>query len=370
VPRPPLPFYGESSAGQRLDQHPTPNPELDRFCINEMRKWPDDVRLEAFANIMLPVPDARGHRRLVGPIRARMLDRLEDGYGKSWARSERGAKWIYEVSRGWEEIGVPRTCQKRHRRTLRSNGFILEDTGPRPGDGQVVNWFCIADIPGFCLMAIDQRLAMIDRSGRTDRFTQHIRKELLRLKAFILGKLGLAHEPDPPSLDDPPLSEPDPLHNEPPLLPEADPLHNNEKRKEFSNENSKEKACSASSLGGSSKITSISTEEAAQRWDKLCEEDEHGGSLRTLAQIMAEKNESGAVSVRRVWRKLGERYLKLRGQLDLTEEAWSYGFEAAIDHEAPNIGYAAKAARGYERNGGEKTRRMAVLLNTLGEEKR
>jgi hypothetical protein len=64
--------------------------ELERFCINEMRRWADEARLEAFSNIKRLEPDARGHQRTIGRSGALMLNSLVDGYGKSWVRDDWG----------------------------------------------------------------------------------------------------------------------------------------------------------------------------------------------------------------------------------------------------------------------------------------
>jgi hypothetical protein len=67
---------------------------------------------------------------------------------------------------------------------------------------------------------------------------------------------------------------------------------------------------------------------------------------------MAEKNKRGKVEATKLWRKLGRRYLKYRKERPhLSDEAWSEGFDAAVFHEAPNIGYVLKSAESFHRRG-------------------
>jgi hypothetical protein len=96
----------------------------------------------------------------------------------------------------------------------------------------------------------------------------------------------------------------------------------------------------------------VTDEDPYSSWETLCDLDPFGDRLRTLAQIMAEKNKRGKVRATKVWRKLGRRYLKYREERPhLSDEAWSEGFDAAVLHEAPNIGYVLKAAESFHRRG-------------------
>jgi DNA-binding MarR family transcriptional regulator len=95
------------------------------------------------------------------------------------------------------------------------------------------------------------------------------------------------------------------------------------------------------------KVKKFSEEEAGKRWQQLTDSATHGESLRTLAEMLASENKTGEVAVTRVWRELGERYLRAREKDDLGDGAWAYGFDVAISNEAPNIGYVLKAARNY-----------------------
>lgn len=95
------------------------------------------------------------------------------------------------------------------------------------------------------------------------------------------------------------------------------------------------------------KVKKLSEEEIEERWEALCASDPHGDDLRKLAELLAAENKTGEVSVGRLWNELGERYLKNRQREDLSEEAWSYGFEIAISRQKPSIGYVMPCARGY-----------------------
>ncbi len=102
------------------------------------------------------------------------------------------------------------------------------------------------------------------------------------------------------------------------------------------------------------RIAKLTDEEAERRWEELCGEDPHGGSLRRLASLLAAENAGGEVAITRVWNELGDRYLRTRERVELPEAAWAYGFERAIARPAPNIGWVVKAARSYEPGGGPK----------------
>lgn len=97
------------------------------------------------------------------------------------------------------------------------------------------------------------------------------------------------------------------------------------------------------------RVKRLSDEEAEERFAELCRGDPHGESLRTLSELLAEENDSGQVQITKVWREIGERYLKKRSEGGISEEAWAYGFDQAISRHAPNIGYVHSAANGYRR---------------------
>lgn len=112
-----------------------------------------------------------------------------------------------------------------------------------------------------------------------------------------------------------------------------------------SNESSKKEVSLSPSNGKKKKL---STEEATRLWEDLVSSDPHGRHLEALAEIMAEKNQSGEVAITRVWRELGIGYRDARARNpDLSEEAWDYGFHAAVSKEAPNIRYAQSAAKNF-----------------------
>jgi hypothetical protein len=209
----------------------------DRFCINEMRRWADEARLEAFSNIKRLEPDARGHQRTIGRSGALMLNSLVDGYGKSWVRDDWGPQWMWRTYWDWLELGVKRTSARIQRRNLGEDGdgLILEKEGIRPTDGQVVNFFCLADPVGLFLKATDERLALIDASGRRDRFTRRIKKCLLEQKAKVLRWMQGEDEPQPETPDNRTACDTDPPAQELLYLSDRDPLHKYEKKaKEFS----------------------------------------------------------------------------------------------------------------------------------------
>lgn len=140
------------------------------------------------------------------------------------------------------------------------------------------------------------------------------------------------------------------------------PCSSGEHKKEPLEEVTKEKSANALSkkpvVSSSTAIKGMPDEEALQRFDQLCEEDEQGRLLRDLAELLAEENKTGQTKPTRVWRELGRRYIETRQRHDLPEDAWRYGFEQAVARGAPNIGYVLKAAKGYrpeaDRPGGRK----------------
>ena len=333
--------------------------QLDRFCINEMRRWADEARLEAFSNIKRLVPDARGHQRTIGRSGALMLNSLVDGYGKSWVRDDWGPQWMWRTYGDWLELGIKRTSARIQRRNLGEDGdgLILEKEGIRPTDGQVVNFFCIRSVPELFLKATDERLALIEASGRRDRFAKRIRKSLMKQKAQVLRWMEGEDEPQQVTHDSRTARETDPPAQELLYLSDRDPLHNYEKKEKRSLRGplKKDKGLSLDHCHEPKKarFTEKVTDEAPySSWETLCDLDPFGDRLRTLAQIMAEKNKSGKVEATKLWRKLGRRYLKHRKERPhLSDEAWSEGFDAAVLHEAPNIGYVLKSAESFHRRG-------------------
>jgi hypothetical protein len=92
----------------------------------------------------------------------------------------------------------------------------------------------------------------------------------------------------------------------------------------------------------------LSEDEAEWAWNHVLETYPHSMMLQTLRLMLDEqKKTKGAAAITRVWRELGYRYHWQRQNLDLSEDAWAYGFDKAIDAEAPNMGYVRKAAEGY-----------------------
>jgi hypothetical protein len=68
-----------------------------------------------------------------------------------------------------------------------------------------------------------------------------------------------------------------------------------------------------------------------------------------LAELLAEDNKTGTVSIRRVVRELYEPLARLAAETN--PDAFRYGLEAAITAGAPNARYVAKAAGRYRTNG-------------------
>lgn len=132
-----------------------------------------------------------------------------------------------------------------------------------------------------------------------------------------------------------------------------------ERKKEHSKKEHKETLADASAkkAGVSKPIRKLSEKEASERFETLCASDPNGAALRELSGILAAENKTGRVTATRVWRELGSRYVLTREREQLSDEAWAYGFDQAITHEAPNIGYVSKAGKGYRtervRRGGE-----------------
>ena len=71
-----------------------------------------------------------------------------------------------------------------------------------------------------------------------------------------------------------------------------------------------------------------------------------------LAELLAEDNKTGTVSIRRVVRELYEPLARLADETNA--DAFRYGLEAAITAGAPNARYVAKAAGRYRANGNGK----------------
>lgn len=94
------------------------------------------------------------------------------------------------------------------------------------------------------------------------------------------------------------------------------------------------------------RVRKLDDGEAGRLFDELCDSDPNGAALRSLAALLAEENRTGNVVVTRVWRELGERYVRTKEREDLPEEAWAYGFDEAVSRGKPNIGYVLSAARG------------------------
>lgn len=96
------------------------------------------------------------------------------------------------------------------------------------------------------------------------------------------------------------------------------------------------------------KAKKISKQEAEAKWEALISEDTHGDELQELAALLAGRNKTGKMELSRAWNAIGQRYVKNRERrLEISEAAWTYGFEVAISQEAPNIGYVIEAAKSY-----------------------
>jgi hypothetical protein len=331
-----------------------------------MRKWSDEARLEAYASIKRRELDARGHQRRVGKTGARMLDGLLDGYGKSWSRTAMGDEWMWKTYSDWKELGIKRTAVRTQRLNLAGDGLILYEEGIRPTDGQVVNYYCLADPVDLFLKATDERLTLMEASGRRDRFTNRIWKSLLQQRAKVLHWLGRVDGPQPEAHDKRAARDTDPPAQELRFLSESDPLHNYDKKeRSFLRETLKKdphlSLDRSHKLKRARSIEKVSDEDAYSSWETLCSLDAFGDELRELAQIMAEQNEGGRVAYTKVWRKLGQRYLKYRSQRPhLSDDAWLEGFWGAIVHDAPNIKYVVKVAESLHRRANSDRRRVAA----------
>lgn len=127
-----------------------------------------------------------------------------------------------------------------------------------------------------------------------------------------------------------------------------EPLYvHKERRSNERPKNPEDSSPSAEKPPNSKRVEKLSPEEAGRRFSELCEGDPNGGNLGEMAELLAEENATGKVAATKVWRELGARYLRTKARESLSDEAWAYGFEQALARAAPNIGYALKAAKGY-----------------------
>lgn len=95
------------------------------------------------------------------------------------------------------------------------------------------------------------------------------------------------------------------------------------------------------------KVRALTLDETADAWDRISEAEPWGGYLKRMAQILAEANTTGTVAVTRCWRELGEPFSRYYREEPMSEEAWAYGFDAALRRGVANVGYARNAARNY-----------------------
>ena len=95
-------------------------------------------------------------------------------------------------------------------------------------------------------------------------------------------------------------------------------------------------------------VDSLTHEEALRLWEDLLDNlPQHSADLELMAKLLAEQNVSGKVAITKVWRQLGKRFVDYREKLELSDEAWAFGFDRAIAADAPNMGYVMQAAKGY-----------------------
>ena len=190
-------------------------------------------------------------------------------------------------------------------------------------------------------------------------------KELRSIAILQIESSGEQEEPEAPNLQD---ETPDPAENR--QIAECnvqavnlqDASRQNasciymetslsEKVKETPPEGGSKKPAVSSPLpqtsGRKTRISKLDDAEAERLLDELCEGDPNGDAIRSLAALLAEENATGKVAVTRVWREIGERYVRAKERETLSDEAWAYGFEQALSRSAPNIGYVLSAARGY-----------------------
>jgi DNA-binding MarR family transcriptional regulator len=119
--------------------------------------------------------------------------------------------------------------------------------------------------------------------------------------------------------------------------------------------------------GNNKEIRKLAEGEAEKKWEKLTSDDVRGEDLVSLASLLAEENKTGKVAVTRVWREIGQTYVKHRD--DYSPEAWAHGFEAALEKGAANLNYVRKAAAGYRPLHGQRNGKVQPIKRFMPEDR-
>jgi len=101
-------------------------------------------------------------------------------------------------------------------------------------------------------------------------------------------------------------------------------------------------------LPKASRLSAPGDEDWSKRASAILADTQFRPEFERLAELLAEANKTGTVTVRRVVRELYEPLAKLEAETD--PAALRYGLEAAIAAGAANARYVAKAAAGYRAN--------------------
>jgi hypothetical protein len=109
----------------------------------------------------------------------------------------------------------------------------------------------------------------------------------------------------------------------------------------------KNPTASSAPKGSRRKIKKLTDDEAERRFQDLCRSTPFGRELREMAEQLAAENKTGEVAIGRVWREIGESYVRAREREDLSDEEWAYGFGESLSRSKPSIGYVLACAKGY-----------------------
>jgi len=277
-------------------------------------------------------------------------------------RGKLADSWVYKTSSEWfEETGLTESMVKTARRIAKAEGLWEEKEHLRDDNRWTVkyrlNMWRLLQVANASEIASTERL--LERAGRNEGKRERLETELERLKG-TRADLGVIDGPGTGAPLGAASQEPHDHIGAPPLYSQG-PIANTAALQGTTGKGSEEmSALKALTKKPASlprqkpkQLKPKHTDDAYERmWTDLVEKNPHGEALATLAGLMAAKNKTREVSVRRVWRTLGERFLAWREKLDLSEEAWTHGFWAAIGAEKPSIGYVRKAAQSHDRREG------------------
>jgi len=278
-------------------------------------------------------------------------------------RGKLAGSWVYKTSSEWfEETGLTESMVKTARRIAKAEGLWEEREHLRDDNRWTVafrlNMWRLLQVANASEIASTERL--LERAGRNGGKRERLKTELERLKG-TWADLGMIDGPGTGAPLGAASQEPQDHAGAPPLYSQGS-MANTAALQGTTCKGSEERGTDVPPK----KVPDLSlprqepkqlkpkqTDDDYERmWNDLVEHYPHGEALATLAGIMAERNKTSSVSVRRVWRTLGERFIKWQGKLDLDEEAWTQGLWAAILAEKPSIGYARKAAQSHDRREG------------------